>query len=62
MIVALIKDSVVQNVIIVESIDRMQEESPEFCALFDELVPGVSPGVPSIGWTWDGETFSPPAE
>lgn len=56
MIFALIKDGFVQNTIVADQdfIDGVKDQ-------YDACVEiSLSPGSPSIGWSYDGEVFSAP--
>jgi hypothetical protein len=57
----LIQNNIVVNAIIVDSIEQMQLDSPEFCGQFDFIIEATGePDTPWIGWIWDGQEFHPP--
>ena len=58
MIYAVINNNVIENVIIAdEDFAQMIRQQNQYVLRVDNLNP-----EPSIGWTYDGSTFSPPEE
>lgn len=60
--VALIKDGMVVCVIVVENLEKFQEEVPEFFKCYDDAIEvKVAPGAPSVGWQCsEKKEFLPP--
>lgn len=59
MVYAQIKDSIVRNVIVLDDVTLAPLFDDSFDAIvrIDNLFPS-----PGIGWSYDGNTFSPPLE
>lgn len=59
----LIKNGFVVNAIVVESIEAIQNDSPDFFASFDLVVDASTTGGAWIGWSYDANAdpqFAPP--
>jgi hypothetical protein len=55
-----IKNGIVENAIVVESIEQFQSESPEMFAQYDYVIDAATVAPAWIGWAYDGQSFTAP--
>ncbi len=65
-VVLLVKNGVVVNAIVVDpekgGLEKFQNENAPYCSNYDAMVPMDQNVSGGIGWTYDGEKFSPPSQ